>query len=78
MKFSPLVWAELGVALYTCLSLILLRDEPAGTGLIPWFGTYFGSFLVSGIGSLVTGLRSVSHPKPLGVPVRIGFPGHKQ
>jgi cellulose synthase/poly-beta-1,6-N-acetylglucosamine synthase-like glycosyltransferase len=78
VKFSPLVWAELGVALYTCLSLILLQDEPAGVGLIPFFGTYFGSFLIPAIGSLVTGLKSVNRPKPLGAPVRIGSPGHKQ
>jgi cellulose synthase/poly-beta-1,6-N-acetylglucosamine synthase-like glycosyltransferase len=77
VKTSPLAWAELGLAIYTCLCLVLLWDQPAGAGLIPMFSGYSGTFLFSGILSLVSGVKATKRPASLGVPVRLGLPGNK-
>ncbi|MGA9398269.1 MAG: glycosyltransferase family 2 protein [Anaerolineaceae bacterium] len=78
VKFSPLVWGELSVALYTGMCMILLWDEPIGVGLLPWLSYYCAAFLFSGLGSLLANLRSMRRPALQHVPVRLGLPGNKQ
>jgi cellulose synthase/poly-beta-1,6-N-acetylglucosamine synthase-like glycosyltransferase len=78
VKFSPLVWGELCVALYTSLCMILLWNQPVGIGLLPWLSYYSAAFLFSGFGSLLANLRSMRRPAPRHIPLHIGLPGHKQ
>jgi cellulose synthase/poly-beta-1,6-N-acetylglucosamine synthase-like glycosyltransferase len=62
---SPLVWAEIGLALYAFITILILTPT-LGWGIIPWMGVYILGFLyIAGLNVIQHTSRTGSKKKPL-------------
>jgi hypothetical protein len=62
---SPLVWAEIALALYAFITILVLIPT-VGWGIVPWMAVYMLGFLyVAGLNLIQHTLRTRSKKKPL-------------